>query len=219
MKRTSSALLLTLALTAPAFAQDSISKVNGSVHASSGQTYGDLETVNGSIEIGDNATARGASTVNGGISVGSGAKLASLETVNGGIRAGGKVQVDGDVETVNGGIFFDRGSRIRDDISTVNGAIGLVGTDVGGGIETVSGDVTVGIDSHVKGGIKVEKPKGNFNLGKNKPPRIVIGPNATVDGPLVFEREVVLYVHRTAKVGTITGATAKSFDSATAPND
>lgn len=219
MKRTSSALLLTLALAAPSLvmAQDSISKVNGSVHANAGQTYGDLDTVNGSIEIADNVTAREVGTVNGGISVGSGARLASLETVNGGIKAGGKVQVDGDVETVNGGIFFDRGSKIRDGISTVNGAIGLVGTDVGGGIETVSGDITVGVDSHVKGGIKVEKPKGNFNYSRNKPPRIVIGPNAVVEGPLVFERDVTLYVHRTAKIGKVTGATAKSFDSATAP--
>ena len=201
MKRTSTALLLTLALATPAMAQDSISKVNGSVQANAGQTYGDLETVNGSINIEDNATTRQASTVNGGISVGNGAKTAGLETVNGGIKAGGKVQVDGDVETVNGGI-------------------GLVGTDVGGGIETVSGDITVGVDSHVKGGIKVEKPKGNFNFHANKrPPRIVIGPNAVVEGPLVFEREVVLYVHASAKTGAITGATAKRFDTATAPQD
>lgn len=219
MKRTSTALLLTLALAGPAMAQDSISKVNGSVHANAGQTYGDLETVNGSINIDDNATTRQASTVNGGISVGNGAKTTGLETVNGGIKAGSKVQVDGDVETVNGGIFFDRGSRIRDDISTVNGGIGLVGTEVGGGIETVSGDITVGVDSRVKGGIKVEKPKGNFNFTNKRPPRIVIGPNAVVEGPLVFEREVVLYVHSSAKTGAITGATAKRFDTATAPQD
>lgn len=220
MKRTSTALLLTLALAAPALAQESISKVNGAVQANAGQTYGDLETVNGSITIEDNATTGQASTVNGSISVGSGAKTAGLETVNGGIKAGSKVQVDGDVETVNGGIFFDRGSRVRDDISTVNGGIGLVGTQVGGGLETVAGDITVGVDSHVKGGIKVEKPKGSFNFNANKrPPRIVIGPNAVVDGPLVFEREVVLYVHATAKTGAISGATAKRFDSATAPQD
>ena len=36
---------------------------------------------------------------------------------------------------------------------------------------------------------------------------------------MVFEREVVLYVHRTAKTGPITGATAKSFDSPSAPAD
>ena len=54
---------------------------------------------------------------------------------------------------------------MRDDVSTVNGAIGLVDTDLGGGIETVNGDITVGVGSHVKGGIQVEKPSGNWCNG------------------------------------------------------
>jgi hypothetical protein len=83
----------------------------------------------------------------------------------------------------------------------------------------VRGSVTVGVDSHVKGGLKVSKSTGMFNLDSRKPPRIIIGPNAVVEGPLVFEREVKLYVHRTARTGTITGATAIAFDSATAPQD
>lgn len=47
----------------------------------------------------------------------------------------------------------------------------------------------------------------------------MIGPDAVVDGPLEFEREVSLYVHRTAKIGAVTGATARSFDSDVAPKD
>jgi hypothetical protein len=39
------------------------------------------------------------------------------------------------------------------------------------------------------------------------------------DSPLVFEREVKLYVHATAKTGPITGATAVRFDTPTAPQD
>ncbi len=220
MKRNSSALLLTLALvSATGWASDNISKVNGAIHAEAGRSYGDVETVNGSITIDDGVTIREASTVNGSISVGNNVRAGSLETVNGAIKAGGKVEVDGSVEAVNGSVFFDRGSRIRDDVETVNGAIGLVDTDVGGNLETVTGDITVGVGSHVKGGIKVEKPKGNFNLKSSRVPRIVIGPNAVVEGPLVFEREVTLHVHRTAKIGPVTGATAKPFDTAAAPND
>jgi hypothetical protein len=142
--------------------------------------------------------------------------------VNGSIRATTGLVVDGGVETVNGSIFLDRGSRVSKGASTVNGAIGLVGTELGGGIDTVNGDITVGIDSHVKGGIKVEKPNDSFlglHIGKRKPPRIIIGPNAVVDGPLVFEREVKLYIHATAKTGAITGATAVRFDTPTAPQD
>ena len=162
-----------------------------------------METVNGGIEAGDEVVAR------------------SVSTVNGGIRFGQRAQVDGDVETVNGGIFFDRGSNVRRGVSTVNGGIGLVDTDLGGGIETVNGDITVGVGSHVKGGIRVEKPTGNWGLrmGKPKVPRIVIGPNAVVEGNLVFEREVTLHVHQSARIGNVSGATAQRYSTATPPQD
>lgn len=217
MTRTRTALLLTLALAAtPALAQQDVSKVNGSVSADAGQAYGDLETANGSVSIAAGATVEDASTVNGSITVGDKAQAASLETVNGAIRIGKDVQVRKDVETVNGSIFTDRGTIIGGNVDTVNGAIGLVGTQLAGGIETVNGDITVGIGSHVKGGIKVEKPRG-WSMKPRRDPRIIIGPNAVVEGPLVFERPVTLYVHTSARIGAVTGATAKPFSTDTAP--
>ncbi|WP_447584811.1 hypothetical protein [Pseudoxanthomonas mexicana] len=216
---TRTALLLTLALaTTPALAQQDVSKVNGSVSADAGQAYGDLETVNGSVSIAAGATVEDASTVNGSITVGDKAQAASLETVNGAIRIGKDVQVRKDVETVNGSIFTDRGTTIGGNVDTVNGAIGLVGTQLAGGIETVNGDITVGIGSHVKGGIKVEKPRG-WSMKPRRDPRIIIGPNAVVEGPLVFERPVTLYVHTSARIGAVTGATAKPFSTDTAPTE
>ncbi len=212
-------LLLALTLLAPAaLAQQKISKVNGGISVEAGQAYGDVETVNGGITLGDNATVEDAETVNGGIKGGNNVRASSLSTVNGGIRLGTQAVIGGDVETVNGGIFLDRGSQVGGDVETVNGAIGLVGTRLAGGIETVNGDITVGIDSHVKGGIRVIKPKRNVSLQK-RDPRVVIGPNAVVEGALVFERPVTLYVHRTARTGAVTGATAQSFDTPTAPVD
>ena len=162
----------------------SIDKVNGSITAQAGQSYGDLSTVNGGIDL----------------------------------QRGAKVE---DVETVNGGIFFDRGSNVRRGVSTVNGGIGLVDTDLDGGIETVNGDVTVGVGSHVKGGIRVEKPTGNWGprMGKPKVPRIVIGPNAVVEGSLVFEREVTLHVHQSARIGKVSGASVRPYTTATPPRD
>ena len=220
MTRTRTALLLTLALaTTPALAQQDVSKVNGSVSADAGQAYGDLETVNGSIRIGAGATVDDASTVNGSITVGEKATTSSLETVNGSIRLERDVTVNGSVETVNGAIFIDRGGKVKKGVETVNGSIGLVGTHVGGDVETVRGSITVGVDSHVAGGLRVEKSTGFFNTDSKKPPRIIIGPNAVVEGPLVFERPVVLYVHKTAKIGPGTGATAQSFDGDTAPKE
>ena len=219
MSTARTALFLALALSAGTVLAQDVSKVNGSITAEAGQTYGDLETVNGSIRIHEGATADDASTVNGSISVGGKAVTGGLETVNGGIKVDANVTVNGSIETVNGSIFVDRGSNVKEDIETVNGAIGLVATQLGGGIETVRGDITVGVDSRVRGGIKVTKSTGVFNIEPKRDPRVIIGPNAVVQGPLVFERPVKLYVHKTAKTGAVTGATAQSFDTPTAPKD
>lgn len=204
-------LSVLIALSSPlAFAQEGISKVNGSISVDAGQHRGDLETVNGSINVGDNARVGDAETVNGGIRVGAGSQTGGLETVNGGIRLGAKTTTGKGLETVNGSIFVDRGGTVNGGVETVNGSIGLIDTDVAGGIETVNGDVTVGVDSHVRGGIKYTKPTLNMTL-KQRDPRVVIGPNARVDGSLVFERPVTLYVHTTAKIGPVTGAKAVAY--------
>ncbi|AMU96714.1 hypothetical protein [Xanthomonas citri] len=194
-------LLLALSLVCTsAWADEDVSKVNGKISADAGKTYGALETVNGSIEIG------------------AGAQTKNVETVNGGIRIGDNARTGG-VETVNGSILAERGSQISGGVETVNGSIGLVGTELGKGIETVNGDITVGVGSHVRGGIEVSKPSFGFSFQPSRKPRVVIGPDAVVDGPLHFEREVNLYVHRSAKIGAVSGATARSFDSDVAPKD
>jgi cytoskeletal protein CcmA (bactofilin family) len=87
---------------------------------------------------------------------------------------------------------------------------------VSGQLQTVSGDITVGAKSHVRGGIHVEKPHG-ISWGRVKTPRIVIGPNARVDGELRFDRTVELFVHPTATIGRVTGATAQSYSGALPP--
>lgn len=202
MIRTRLALALLVAFVAiPAHAFDrDVSKVNGGITVEDGERYGSLDTVNGGIEVGARA------------------QTGSLETVNGGIRLEQNVTATGGVSTVNGGIFIDRGGKIDGKVETVNGAIGLVGTEVDGDIETVNGDVTVGIGSHVRGGVHYSKPNTSFiTIGKKRIPRVIIGPNARVDGPLRFEREVVLYVHSSARTGAISGATAIRFDTPQPP--
>lgn len=214
-------LFLALALAGNAVAgSDDIDKINGSITASAGQSYGDLETVNGSIRLENGARTGDAHTVNGSIKAGDRVEAGGLETVNGSIRVGTQARIAKAVETVNGSIFVDRDSRIGKHVSTVNGAIGLVATEVGGGIETVNGDLTVGIGSHVHGTLKVGKPNANWmpvHIGNSRKPRVIIGPDAVVDGELVFEREVVLYVHKSARTGRITGATPIAYDTPRAP--
>ena len=193
-------LLLLLSTTAPlAMASEDISKVNGSIQTQAGTTYGDLETVNGSIQLAAGVQANSVETVNGSVRIEDNVQAHSIETVNGAIRGGRNLVLTHGLDTVNGGIYVDRGSRI------------------GGDIETVNGDITVGIDSVVKGGIKVNRPSFGISLTAPRKPRIVIGPNAVVEGQLIFEREVTLLVHDSAKIGPVTGATPQRFDSETAP--
>lgn len=222
MNRLRFALVLTLAFASPAaFAQDSIDKVNGSITAEAGRSYGSLNTVNGSITIEDGVKTGDAGTVNGSIRGGDGIEAEDLATVNGSIRFGERLVLRGGIETVNGSVFIGSGGRVGNNITTVNGAIGLVRTELAGGIETVNGDITVGIGSHVRGGIKVHKPGSSWmpiRFNKRKP-RIVIGPDAVVEGPLVFEREVTLYVHESARIGEVTGATAVKYSGNTAPRE
>lgn len=220
--RTAPSIVLAALLCAgPALAQQEISKVNGSIVAQAGRPYGDLDTVNGSITIEGGAIVKDAETVNGSIRVGDDVTADSLSTVNGSIRVGERVTVRGNVETVNGSLFVADGGRVGGDVETVNGAIGLVDVDVGGSVATVSGDITVGVGSHVRGGVRVDKPSSNWfpvQINKRKP-KIVIGPGAVVERELVFKREVDLYVHQTARIGKVTGATPVAYSSAQSPTD
>ncbi len=215
MRRTLLALALILAVSGAQAKDDNgrdIDKVNGGIRTESGQSYGDLSTVNGGIDIVSGTTVDEAETVNGGIDIGDDVKLGSASAVNGGIEAGQRLTVRKGLETVNGRIRVGFLSQIGGDISTVNGGITVQQTDVAGRLETVTGDITVGAKSHIHGGILVQKPQGmSWGNRKRQLPRIVIGPNAIVDGDLRFEHEVELFVHPTAKVGTITGATAQPY--------
>jgi DUF4097 and DUF4098 domain-containing protein YvlB len=233
-----SVIALSLAVVAgPSFAEQNIDKVFGGITAEAGQEYGSLETVNGGITIRAGATVRSAETVNGGIDidseaivgsaetvnggidVGADARVESLETVNGGIDLNRGAQVEEGVETVNGAIRLDDANRVGGDVATVNGAISVMASEVGGSLTTTNGDITLARGATVRGGILVEKSEGNWLRDNARTPRIVIGANCTVVGALVFEREVELFVHPTAKIGTVTGATAQSFTDALPARD
>jgi hypothetical protein len=65
--------------------------------------------------------------------------------------------------------------------------------------------------SRVEGGILVEKSSVTLLQAARDVPRIVIGPGATVQGDLRFERTVQLFVSDKATIGTVTGATPIPF--------
>ena len=72
--------------------------------------------------------------------------------------------------------------------------------------------------AHIEGGILLEKPHGLVNFSSSTPPRVVIGPEVSVDGTLRFEREVRLYVSdRAGHIGPVEGATPISYQGDTPP--
>jgi cytoskeletal protein CcmA (bactofilin family) len=196
---------------------DDSTRVNGSVHISAGKAADVAETVNGSVDIDPSATVTEAKTVNGGIHLGAGAQASSLTTVNGGITLEAGARVTGAVQTVNGSMTLRNGASVGESLENVNGKIELAAAHVGGAIKTISGSIDIEGQSRVEHGILVEKPSGfSIHLG-NDVPRIVIGPGATVEGELRFDRPVQLFVSDRATIGQVVGATATTFSGDSPP--
>ncbi len=197
---------------------DDSTKVNGSVHVAAGKPAGPAATVNGSIDIDDNASVIAATTVNGSIHLGDHATAASLTGVNGSITLGEGAHVSGGVESVNGELSLSAGADVAGPLSNVNGKITLTAAHVGGGIKTANGSISISGASHVEGGIWVQKPGSEVLQIIHDIPRIVIGPGATVQGDLRFERTVKLYVSDRATIGTVTGTTPIPFTGDSPPD-
>ena len=193
-------------------------KINGSVHVPAGKQPGAVATVNGTIHIDDNAAITSATTVNGSVNLGDHGTATSLKSVNGTITLGSGAHVSGSVASVNGELTLDDGADVAGSLSNVNGKITLTAAHVRGGIKTVNGSMTIAGASRVEGGILVQKPSGELMQSSRDVPRIVIGPGASVQGELRFERTVQLYISDKATVGTVTGATPIPFTGDSPPN-
>lgn len=183
------------------------SSVNGSITVGDGAVVtGGLNTVNGSIKVGADAKIESAETVNGSVTIADGVVGTSFQTVNGSIRIGTNVNATGDLETVNGRILARKGSTVTGNAENVNGAIELDGSEIGGDVSTVTGDVALSDGATIKGDLIIRKP-GMWSFGNNKKrmPEIVIGPGSTVAGVIHAEREVKLYISETAEVGGVEG--------------
>ena len=120
--------------------------------------------------------------------------------------------------SVNGSLSLADAALVSGAVSNVNGNIVLTSAHVAGGITTVDGDIDLKSRSQVEGGILVrhKASSGWFNW-EGSPPRIVIGPGASVTGELRFERKVQLYVSDRATIGVVSGATPIPFSGDTPP--
>jgi len=181
--------------------------VNGSITVGENAVVtGGVKTVNGSISVDSGARIESASTVNGGVKIADNVQSDDLSTVNGSIKVGESVTVSGEIEAVNGRINVEKGTTVSRSVSNVNGQIELSGAEVGTDVSTVTGDVKIVDGTVVKGDLIVEEPS-NWGWGnsKNRKPRIVVGPGSTIEGEIVLEREVELYISETANVGGVKG--------------
>lgn len=157
-----------------------------------GARLGAADGVHSSISVGPGAWLGNGESINGKIQVCSEGRTGPLTTVNGAILLLPAAQVDGDIETQNGAIEAEA-ATIRGSLRGGGGDITLRGTQV-------TGDIRIG-----------PARKRLFGGGNKALPRIVLGPGAVVEGDLVFEREVELFVHVDAKIGEVAGAVAKPF--------
>lgn len=221
--RTFTALSALLILGACSALTDSFSLADGSTHDD------DISLVNGLIDIGADCRVDGeVGNVNGVIQVGNNSRVRDIDNVNGRISLGNGVEVDGDISSVNGRVDLGADARVSGDVESVNGLISAAsGVVIGGQVSSVNGPIEMhgaraaGLATNnsrirldagtvIAGELTVRKSQG-FNFSASSPPKVVIGRNVTVEGPLNFEREVELYVHESASVGEISGAQAVTY--------
>ena len=125
------------------------------------------------------------------------------------------------LESFSGAITLQRDAQVAGNVATDSGTVRIEGAHVGGRVTTTSGDIYIGPDSRIDGGIQVEHRgligvslgdlRFGIPVGSSTPPRVVIGARATVAGVLRFKREVVLLVSESAKIGPVEGATPVMF--------
>ncbi len=168
-------------------------------------------------------------TITRDISLSTRAQAESLHSMTGAITMQRNARVMGDVETGNGEIVLEAGSEVTGKLSNTTGTIRIDAARVGGLVSTTYGDIYIGADSRLDGGILVHKRnviglslgddlKLGIPVGNATPPRVVIGPRATVAGVLRFKREVKLLVSESATIGPVVGATPVMFATEQPPN-
>ena len=192
------------------------STINGEINVGAGASVdGDLRTINGRIYLADGAQTGDLTTINGNIRLGDGVHAGQLQAVNGEIQLGNNV-VATKLATVNGNIVAGHATQISGNIATVNGNLILCGTRLDGGLSFYNGSVLLADGSMVHGKLTAKKPNRDdqANTGSSEPV-VIIGPHASVDGTISFERPGKLYVSDSAVIHDVEGVTAVRFSGPT----
>src|SRR5688500_4774913 len=103
------------------------------------------------------AAAEPTETITRDISLTSTARSESLHSLTGAISLQRGARVAGNVETGNGEIVLEPRSEVAGKLSNTTGTIRIDAARVGGLVSTTYGDIYIGADSRVEGGILVHK--------------------------------------------------------------
>lgn len=167
------------------------------------------KSVGGAITVAAGAKGGNLSSVTGDIKVGQGGVASSAQTVTGSIRLASDSRVLRTVRTTTGAIVAEKGAEVAGGISTLTGDIDLAGAKVKGGLRSTSGTITLRGDTIIEGGITLD----DVQVDEKSPdvlrfPRILIGPHARIEGPIISKRGAVVIASVNAHVGPIEGAHA-----------
>lgn len=182
--------------------------INGPLQVADGETRGDLTTINGPIRMADGSQARHLQAVNGRIELGAGVRVASIKLVNGRVDAKRGLRVSRDIEAVNGGIRLGKGARIGGDLRSRYGTSELDAAIVEGRVLGAHGDLIVRSGSQISG---IHYRDHQQRAAALPHPEIRIEAGSQISGELIFERPVRLRVHRSAKIGPVSGAKLEWF--------
>ncbi len=182
--------------------------VNGRIDVGSGaEVIGDLRTVNGGVRIGSGAHTRDLDSINGSITLAERVQAGSVATVNGALVVGGGCRIGGSLGAVNGSVKGAGGAIVDGDVRTVNGPIELRGVTVRGRIGNHAGDVRLLDGTQVEGDVELAEP----DHASKRSDAVVVGVGVQVRGVLRAARPIRLFVHPSARIGRIEGATAVAF--------
>ncbi|HVC38208.1 MAG TPA: hypothetical protein VNF46_07395 [Gammaproteobacteria bacterium] len=188
------------------------STVNGEISVGTGAVVdGGLRTINGRINVAAGAQTGSLTSINGNITLAHGVHAGDLKTVNGDFTLG-KDTLTANLASVNGDIHAANGAHIAGDVGNVNGDMALCGAQLDGNLRFYNGSVLITAGGVVHGNVTAKKPTHDYQESQNmNEPVVIIGPHATIDGAIAFERPGKLYVSDSAVIHTIEGATTVKY--------
>jgi Putative adhesin len=165
--------------------------------------------------LGARAVSAVIDTGSGDVALGPQAQSRDIDTGSGSVTMENGARVIGGIDTGSGNVRAV-GSDVSADIDTGSGNILLENSRVGGRAVTRSGRVELSGNTRINGSLEVRSNEcgGWFSIGCDKNPRttVVIGAGVEIRGPIIIRDNVILYVHSTARIGSVLGGSAIRFN-------